>query len=85
MATQRISIRIPRPLREQLRKESAAKGRSESQVVRDALEIYLREVHDGPSAYDLATQAGIIGIMRRGPRDLSTNPRHFKGFGVRTS
>lgn len=81
MATQRISIRIPRPLGERLKKQSAARGRSESELVREALETYLTPTKDEPSAYDLAERAGIIGCLQRGPRDLSTNPRHFKGFG----
>jgi predicted DNA-binding protein len=81
MATQRISIRIPRPLGERLRKQSVNKGRSESELVREALETYLSTTDDAPSAYDLAKEAGLIGCLQHGPKDLSTSPRHFKGFG----
>lgn len=81
MATQRITVRIPLPLEERLRRQSAMKGRSESELVREALESYLSANGDDPSAYDLAKKAGLIGVMRRGPKDLSTNPRHFRDFG----
>jgi len=81
MASQRISIRVPAALGERLRKHSAIKGQSESEVVRSALETYLARTGDEPTAYDLAKAAGLIGVMRRGPKDLSTNPNHFRGFG----
>lgn len=81
MATQRISVRIPRPLGDRLKKQSANKGRPASELVREALENYLSTTAEEPSAYDLAKRAGLIGVMRNGPNDLSTNPRHFKGFG----
>jgi metal-responsive CopG/Arc/MetJ family transcriptional regulator len=81
MATQRISIRIPRPLGDKLKKQSASKGRSPSELVREALETYLASANEAPSAYELAEQAGLIGILRHAPRDLSTNKRHLKDFG----
>jgi hypothetical protein len=46
-----------------------------------ALESYLQERNDAGTAYDLAKTAGLIGRMRRGPRDLSTNKEYFEGFG----
>jgi predicted DNA-binding antitoxin AbrB/MazE fold protein len=33
------------------------------------------------SCYDLAQKAGLIGALKDGPSDLSTNPEHFQGFG----
>lgn len=33
------------------------------------------------NCYDLAAKAGLIGALRDGPSDLSTNPEHFRGFG----
>ena len=82
MATQRISIRIPTTLGQRLRRQSVTKGKSESEVVREALEKYLSSTADKqPSAYELLERAGLIGCVRGAPRDLSTNPRYFKGFG----
>ena len=57
------------------------KGRPESELVREALESYLGQASVARSAFDLAREAGLIGCVRGAPRDLSTNPKHFKGFG----
>lgn len=80
MASQRITIRIPSSLGKRLKQQAGVKGRPESEIVREALENYLREAA-GQSAYELARRAGLIGRVKNAPRDLSTNPRHFKGFG----
>ncbi len=50
-------------------------------MVRKALEHYLNQPSPQRSAYDLAKEAGVIGAVKNAPKDLSTNPRHFKGFG----
>jgi hypothetical protein len=33
------------------------------------------------TAYEHAKKAGLIGAARGASRDLSTNPKHFDGFG----
>jgi hypothetical protein len=33
------------------------------------------------SAYERAETAEIIGAARNAPKDLSSNPRHMRGFG----
>ncbi len=81
MASQRISIRVPSALGQLLRKRSSMKGKSESEVVREALETYLAGTAEERSAYALAERAGLIGCLRRAPSDLSANRRHFAGFG----
>lgn len=50
---------------------------SRSQVVREAL---ARLEEPGPRSL-LHDWADAVGIIKGGPRDLSTNPRHMKGFG----
>jgi predicted DNA-binding protein len=81
MASTRITVRVPQALTARLRNRSRAKGTTDSELVREALENYLGHSEVERSAYDLAEEAGIIGSARNAPRDLSTNPRHFKGFG----
>jgi metal-responsive CopG/Arc/MetJ family transcriptional regulator len=81
MSSTRISVRIPDALTARLRTHSHAQGTTESELVREALETYLGKTKKESSAYDLAEAAGIIGAARNSPRDLSTNPRHMKGFG----
>ena len=81
MASNRITIRVPGPLGERLRHRSRIKGQTESELVRDALEIFLGPSKEERPAYELAQEAGLIGCIRRAPKDLSSNRRHFEGFG----
>ena len=81
MASQRFTVRVPKTLGELLRDRSRAKGQTPSDLVRVALETYLGRESTPRSAYDLAEEAGLIGCAGRAPRDLSTNRRHFEGFG----
>jgi predicted DNA-binding protein len=80
MTSNRISVRIPQKLTDRLRIRSRAKGATESDLVREALEKYLEGPTESRSAYELAKQAGVIGSIE-GPADLSTNRRYFKDFG----
>jgi predicted DNA-binding protein len=77
----RITIRVPDSLENKLRGQARLKGRSESQLVREALETYLGQEAPARSAYELAEEAGLIGCVRRAPKDLSTHRKHFEGFG----
>jgi len=79
MSSNRISVRIPEALTARLRARSRSSGASESALVREALERYL--THSAQSAYDLAKESGIVGAVANAPKDLSTNRRHFRGFG----
>ena len=38
-------------------------------------------VEQTKSAYDLLNDAGLIGCIEGGPRDVSSNPEHMEGFG----
>ncbi len=81
MASNRITIRIPETLGQRLRSHSRMQGKPESELVREALESYLGQTAEARPAYELAREAGLIGCVRRAPRDLSTNPRYFADFG----
>jgi len=81
MSSNRITVRVPQTLTARLRSRSRAKGTTESELVREALETYLGKTKAEGSAYELAKEAGIICSARNAPKDLSTNPRHLKGFG----
>lgn len=83
MASSRITVRIPERLTARLRSQSKAKGTTESDLVREALENYLGRSGNERSAFEMAEEAGIIGIAQNGPKDLSTNRRHLRGFGRR--
>jgi hypothetical protein len=81
MSSQRITVRVPKTLGTLLRDRSRAKGQTPSDLVRVALEIYLGRGGSPRSAYELAEEAGLIGCAGWAPKDLSTNRRHFEGFG----
>ena len=55
--------------------------KSESVVVREALEKHLAEEPKNVSAYDLALQIGAIGCAKNLPPNLSTNKKYMEGFG----
>ncbi len=81
MPNGRITVRVPEALESKLRGQARLKGRPESELVREALETYLGQESDSRPAYELAEQSGLIGCIRKAPKDLSTNPKHFEGFG----
>jgi predicted DNA-binding antitoxin AbrB/MazE fold protein len=36
---------------------------------------------DGPTLFELLDKAGLIGCIKDGPPDLSTNPKYMEDFG----
>lgn len=81
MSSQRVTVRIPANLGARLRRQSRTHGLTESDLVRKALEQYLSKSPQARSAYDLAEEAGLIAAVKSAPKDLSSDKRHFLGFG----
>ncbi len=81
MKADRITVRFPAELRRRLKDAARRSGTRESDLVRGAVEVRLAAEDDALTAYEHAKKAGLIGIVRGASRDLSTNPRHFDGFG----
>ena len=85
MGLGRVTIRISEALEQRLRRRSQLHERPESALIREALEAYLGQSAEPRRAYELAEEAGLIGCIARGSKsaakDLSTNRRHFEGFG----
>jgi hypothetical protein len=81
MAAERLSLRLPKSLRGGIESLSAATGRTESDLAREAIEEYLHRHGSLPSCFDLAEQSGLIGCVDTGNGDLSTNRKHMEGFG----
>jgi predicted DNA-binding protein len=77
----RITVRFPSELRRRLKAAAHRTGTKESDLVRAAVERQLSAEEDLPTAYDRAKKARLIGVVQGAARDLSTNPKHFKGFG----
>ena len=81
MRSQRLSIRLSEEVQENLAALVQSTGKTESDVVREALMEYCCKHSATPSCYVLAKNAGLIGCMKGGPRDLSKNPKNMEGFG----
>lgn len=73
------TFKLPRKLAQEVADSAKARGVSESEFIRKSLESALsREADDG---IDMAVALrDFIGSVR-GPRDLSTNRKHMKGYG----
>jgi predicted transcriptional regulator len=81
MTSRRLSIRLSQALEKQLKALVRKTHRTESQLVREAIEDYCRNHAKQPTAYDVFKAAGLIGTARGLPSDLSTNPKYMEGFG----
>jgi len=81
MATGRITVRVNQAIQERLETIAQATGKTESEIVREAIEEFLAHQRPLRTCFDVAKKAGVIGCVKGGPRDMSTNPKHMKGFG----
>lgn len=77
----RISVRLDSDTQQRLDEEVETTGKKESEVVREALVAYLRKRPRPENCLELARRHRLIGCAKRLPADLSTNRRHFEGFG----
>ena len=75
-----VSFKLPRELDEMLTRVARARGVSRSAVLREALERYRQSGFVRPGSV-LEAAGSLVGCLKGGPRDLSTNPRYMKGFG----
>jgi hypothetical protein len=75
-----LTVRIADALDRRLVAEARKLGVSKSQMVREALEVYLEmsATRIGLSMYDLTRD--LAGAFE-GPPDLSTNPKYLEGYG----
>jgi len=81
MKDRRITVRLPVELRQRLKQAARRSGKGESDIVRGAVERQFAAEDAEVTAYDHAKKAGLIGAVRGAARDLSSNPKHFDGFG----
>ena len=73
-----ISVKLPDSLAMRLRRAVARRRATQSDLIREALEAHLATPRPG-SCFELV--GDLAGSLRGGPRDLSSNKRHLKGFG----
>ena len=72
-----MTIRITRKQSARISRLAKQKRVSRSEVVRQGLEALER----GEQRSALEAWRSAVGIITDGPRDLSTNRKHLKGFG----
>ena len=77
-----LTVKIPPSLDEALAQASARTHVNKSELVRRALDLYLRQ-HEGERPFVSALdQAGdLVGCFAGGPKDLASNPEHLADFG----
>jgi len=81
MSNARLSVRLDEQTEQRLKKETQVTGKSESQLVREALASYFADRDREENCQDLALRRGLLGRGKGLPSDLSTNCAHFEGFG----
>ena len=75
-----LSLKLPDELAVRLRHAVHRKGRTQSELLRAAIERYLGDSHKAMqgSVFDLCVDlAGCV----RGPADLSSNRKRLRGYG----
>lgn len=73
-----LSLKLPERLHALLLTAVLERQKGKSELVREALAAYLVNTNRPGSFADLT---GDLAGKIKGPRDLSTHPRHFDGFG----
>lgn len=76
-----VTVKVPDELHARLDALAKQRGQTKSDLVREALELFLNnmgETRPAPSALELA--GDLVGSIE-GPGDLSTNPKYLKGLG----
>lgn len=81
MADTRISVRLDEDLQRRLDEEVQVTGKNESELVREVLAAYFARHPRPENCLELAQRHKLIGCAGNLPPDLSTNRKHFEGFG----
>jgi hypothetical protein len=77
-----LTIKIPEQLEAEVVRASAQEHVSKSELVRRALDAYLRQRKSVTPFVSALDQAGdLVGCFSGGPVDLSSNPDHLATFG----
>jgi predicted DNA-binding protein len=77
----RVTVRFPAALQARLERRAKLSGKTESEVVREAVEAHVSENVRPKSALQLAKQLELVGCVKDAPADLSANPKYFEDFG----
>ena len=75
-------MRVSPTMEKSLRRRTRLTGKSESAIVREAIEAHLALPPSAESAYDVALRLGLVGAAKNLPADLSGNPIYLEGMGT---
>jgi len=75
-----VSIKLPPRLDARLAAAVARRRTTRSRLVREILERHLAASELAPESA-LARAGDLVGSVKRKPRDLSSNPKHLRGYG----
>ncbi|MCI0379705.1 MAG: hypothetical protein L0215_19035 [Gemmataceae bacterium] len=83
MPTNRVTIRLSAPWRRHLARLSKSRGKTTTDLIREALEKCYRlgKEPKHESCFDIAKRIGFIGCASGLPADASTNPEYLEGLG----
>ena len=85
MSTSPDQIMLSPEQREQLARIAHQTGRPWNEVLAEALSALepsnCSARANGESVYDALVRLNLLGCIKDGPSDLSTNPRYMEGFG----
>ena len=72
-----MTLRLSRSEKARVARLAKRRKVTRSELVRETLAL----LEDGSPRSALDDLQDLVGAVKNGPRDLSTNPKHMKGFG----
>lgn len=75
-----LSFKLPEGLDSRLEATAKKAGKSKSEVLRQALEAFLKQPRRAPAGSCLDLAGDLAGCLK-GPDDLSSNKKRLKGYG----
>jgi predicted transcriptional regulator len=75
-----ISLKLPDDLNARVEQAAKQRGAAKSDIIREALEVYLSNGTSGRQLSIAELAADLVGSIE-GPADLATNPKYMRGFG----
>jgi metal-responsive CopG/Arc/MetJ family transcriptional regulator len=76
-----ISLKLPEEMVERFEQAAATRRVSRSSVLREALADYLDRMKPERSVSALDLAGELVGSVKGGPDDLSTNPDYMADYG----
>lgn len=76
-----LTVKLPPRLHSQLEALVRRRGQRKSALVREAIERLVSEGSETPGDSVLDLVQDLKGAAGRGPKDLSSNPKHMRGYG----